>query len=152
VEFQTPWPLLSTTSGLEARDLRSSESAFVQVIPVSNINWKDRKAFEELLMNSVLASQGKFGAYGTPVDIKVKPVKRSDEEEILFSVTFTSYTPAMLESERQLWILPKQIDNTLVMLVVGTTRNRFPSQESTFNKVVDSFLAVAAPESRLRTR
>jgi hypothetical protein len=152
VEFQTPWPLLSTTSGLEARDLRSSESAFVQVIPVSNSNWKDRKAFQELLMNSVLASQGKFGAYGTPVDIKVKPVKTSDAEEILYSVTFTSYTPAMLESERQLWILPKQIDNTLVMLVVGTTRNRFPSQESTFNKVVDSFLAVAAPESRLRTR
>ena len=147
VEFQTPWPLLPTTSGLEARDIRSTESAFVQVLPATD-SWKDRKVFRDLLINSVLASQGKYGAYGTPTDIKVKPTKDSD----LFVVTFTSYTPAMRESERQLWIQPKQVDDTLVLLIVGTTRARFASQEASFSKIVNSFLAVAAPESRLRAR
>ena len=149
VEFSTPWPLLPTTSGLEARDIRSTESAFVQVVPVAK-NWQDRKVFRDLLIDSVLASQGKYGAYGTPTDIKVKPL--AAKESLVFSVTFTSYTPGMRESERQLWIRPIQVDDTLVLLVVGTTRARFASQETTVSKIVDSFLAVAAPESKLRTK
>ena len=150
IEFQTPWPLLPTTSGLEARDLRSSESAFVQVAP-EVANWQNPKVFKQLLIDSVLASQGKFGAYGTPVDIKVKPLS-ADERKDTFSVTFTSYTPAMRESERQLWIKPIVADSTLVLLIVGTTKARFPSQEKIFGKVLDTFIAVPAPESKLRSR
>lgn len=148
VEFQTPWPLLPTTSGLEARDLRSSESAFIQLVPKVS-DWKNRKVFQQLLINSVLASQGKFGAYGTPTDIRVKPY---DVETGVFAVTFTSYTPAMRESERQLLIKPKEVDQDLVLLVTGTTRNAFASQEQIFLKIADSFVAVAAPESRLRAK
>ena len=154
VQFQTPWPLLPTTSGLEARDLQSSESAFVQVVPVTK-NWQDKKVFTQLLMESVLASQGKYGAYGTPTDIKVRPIGssakggESSTSSIGFSVTFTSYTPAMRESERQVWVVPKQVDSaTLVMLVVGTTRARFASQAGTIESVADSFQAAAAPQSR----
>ena len=146
IEFQTPWPLLPTTSGLEARDLRSSESAFVQVAPEVS-NWQSPKVFKELLMDSVLATQGKFGAYSTPVDVKVKPLP--DDR---FSVTFISYTPAMRESERQLWIKPIVADSTLILLIVGTTKARFPSQEKSFGKILDTFLAVPAPESKLRAR
>lgn len=148
VRFQTPWPLLPTAAGLEARDLRSSESAFVQVIPATK-DWQERKAFQELLIQSVLASQGKFGAYGTPTDIRVKPLNK---ETGIYAVTFTSYTPAMRESERQLWIKPTQIEDTLIMLLVGTTRNSFSSQEKIFSKVMSSYEAVAAPETRLRKK
>ncbi|KAL3943093.1 MAG: hypothetical protein SGBAC_002826 [Bacillariaceae sp.] len=150
IEFQTPWPLLRTTSGLEARDLRSSESAFVQVVPEVS-SWQSPKTFKKLLMDSVLASQGKFGAYGTPVDIKVKPLP-GDDRKGTFSVTFTSYTPAMRESERQLWIKPIVADSTIILLIVGTTKTRFPSQENSFGKILDTFLAVPAPESKLRAR
>lgn len=150
IEFQTPWPLLPTTSGLEARDLRSSESAFVQVVP-ETANWQSPKVFKQLLMDSVLASQGKFGAYGTPVDIKVKPLP-GDEIQDAFSVTFTSYTPAMRESERQLWIKSVVADSTLILLIVGTTKTRFKSQENSFRQIIDTFLAVPAPETKLRAR
>lgn len=150
IEFQTPWPLLPTTSGLEARDLRSSESAFVQVTP-EVANWQSPKVFKQLLMDSVLASQGKFGAYGTPVDIKVKPLEANDRKDA-FSVNFTSYTPAMRESERQLWIKTVVADSTLVLLIVGTTKARFSSQEKSFGKILDTFIAVPAPESKLRSR
>jgi hypothetical protein len=164
VEFQTPWPLLQSSSGLEARDLRNSESAFLQVIPLvgssssssssSNGDWKNPKVLKALLIESVLASQGKFGAYGAPIDIKVKAIVNkyvAAAANPLFSVTFTTYTPAMRESERQLWIAPIQIDDdTLVTLVVGTTKARFASQEAVFSKIVASYSAVAAPESSFR--
>ena len=152
VEFQSPFPLLPTASGLEARDLQSSESAFVQVVPAVS-DWETPKVFKQLLIDSVLASQGKYGAYGTPTDIKVKPLTKTDDKKDCFVVTFTSYTPAMRESERQLWIRPKLVvDNTLVLLIVGTTQARFSSQEKIFNGILDSFVAVSGPESQLRAR
>lgn len=146
VEFQTPWPLLPTTSGLEARDLRSSESAFVQIVPLVS-DWTDRKVFQQVLIDSVLASKGKYGAYGTPTDVRVKPLN----ENGIYVVTFTSYTPAMRESERQLYIRPIAVDDSLVMIITGTTRNAFTAQEKIFFKVASSFVAVAAPQSSLRT-
>jgi hypothetical protein len=152
VNFQTPWPLSSVSSGLEARDLRNSESAFVQVLPLDPKmkDWQTPAKFRQLLLESLLASQGKFGAYGSPTDVKVKALKDSTTT---FQVTFISYTPSMLESERQLWIEPKAIDNdTLVLLVVGTTRPRFATQQATIQKVVNSFTAVAAPTTRMRKR
>jgi len=147
IEFQTPWPLLPTTSGLEARNLRTSDSAFIQLVPTIS-GWENRKVFEKILMDTVLASQGKFGAYGTPTDVRVKPMN----DKGIYSITMTCYTPAMRESERQLFIRPIQVDDSLVMLVTGTIRNAFPAQEPVFSQIADSFVAVAAPESRFRTK
>jgi hypothetical protein len=115
----------------------------------------DKKVFEQILLQSVLSSTGKFGAYGQPYNIQVKPIKSIEDsrqqQQQLFSVTFTSLTPAMRESERKVWIQSTVIDNdTLVMLVVGTTVARFPANEGIIQKVVDSFEAVKAPESQLR--
>jgi hypothetical protein len=159
VQFQTPWPLLPTTSGLEARDLQSSESAFIQVVPAVPGWDNNNKVFLKLLEETVLASQGKYGAYGTPTDVKIKPRRIIGDDGTItsssltagFSVTFTSYTPGMRESERQVWILPRQVDkDTLVLLIVGTTRARFSSQEAALQKIADSFQATAAPQSKLR--
>ncbi len=152
VEFQTPWPLLPTSGGLEARDLMSSESAFVQVLPAppsKGGDWRgNKKVFQQLLLDSVFASKGKFGAYGTPSDVRVKPNEATADAG--YVVTFTTLTPAMRESERQAYIKPQEVDGTLVLLVVGTTRARFPANEKSFQEVVASFQAIAAPESNLR--
>ena len=88
------------------------------------------------------------GAYGTPVDIKIKRVPESD----LFAATFTAYTPAMRESERKILLNPKWLDggDTLMVLVVGTTVARFRKQEQALRKVADSFVAIEAPKSSLR--
>ncbi|KAG7370008.1 hypothetical protein IV203_027754 [Nitzschia inconspicua] len=156
VSFQTPWPLL-TSSGLEARDLRNSESAFIQVVSMPKNDWRDKKVFEQLLLDSVLASTGKFGMYGQPYNVQVKASKTSNDvdgsiaQQQLFSVTFTTLTPAMRESERKAMIQCKQIDSdTLVLLVAGTTAARFPSNEGVLDNVVESFQAAKAPESKLR--
>ena len=149
VSFQSPWPLLSTAAGLETRDIRTTESAFVQVLQKVD-NWQSPKIFRQLLLESVLASQGKYGAYSAPTDVKV--VASKDNQPDIFTVTFTSYTPAMLESERQLSVSAKAVDDTLVLLCVGTTRARFSSQKKVIDKIVDSFVAAAAPSSQLRSR
>lgn len=58
VEFTTPWPLLPTTSGLEARNLQSSESAFVSVLPT---NVSSDKQLKQAVLDNILGSQGKYG-------------------------------------------------------------------------------------------
>lgn len=59
IEFTAPWPLLPTTSGLEARNLQSSESAFVVVLP----NASNEKQLKQAILDNILGSQGKYGAF-----------------------------------------------------------------------------------------
>lgn len=171
VSFRTPWPLLPTSGALEARDVRSTESAFVQVVSLRDAagndgKWKDKKVFQRLLMDSVFAAQGKFGAYGQPFDIQVKASAAgtndadtggsrgaSSSSPSFFAVKFTTLTPAMRESERKAVIAARQVGaDTLVLLVVTTTSARYASNEKTFRSIASSFEAVAAPESGLKKR
>lgn len=149
VNFQTPWPLLPSTSGLEARDLQQPESAFVQVVrdnvpserPLTKVSMK------KLLFTSVFASKGKFGAYGAPTDIKVK----TTDDPSIFAVSFVCLTPGMRESERQVFVKYSSVGKSaLVLLVTGTTTVRFKKQQAALQKVANSFSAVAAPSSKLR--
>ena len=170
VSFQSPWPLLSSSGSLESRDIRSTESAFIQVIDTSNNNkkitsnnWKDdKKVFQQLLIDTVFNSEGKFGAYGTPYDVQVKNQKRNNvgsidsnknEDYQYYTVTFTTLTPAMRESERIAIIGAKQVlDGTMILLVVTTLRTKFsdkPQIEKTFNNIVSSFQVIPAPETNL---
>ena len=61
VEFTTPWPLLSTTSGLEARNLQSSESAFVSILPAAKTKPLNEKLFKQAVLDNIFGSQGKYG-------------------------------------------------------------------------------------------
>lgn len=82
-----------------------------------------------------------IGAYGEPTDIKISSV-----EPDLYVVTFAALTPSMRESERKLYLKAKQMSSkSLILLVTGTTRLRFPSQQDTLRQVADSFVAIAAP-------
>ena len=146
IRFQTPWPLLTTTSGLEARDLQNSESAFVQVITGIH-DGTTGKALNAAIIDTVFSSRGKYGAYGEPMDIKIKQV---EGVQGLLTVTFTTYTPAMRENERKLFLKLEFVEGSLVMLVTGTTLQRFKSQEKVLRQVADSFVAVAAPKTGLK--
>jgi hypothetical protein len=62
VEFRAPFPLLPTTSGLEARDLQQPESAFVQVIDGVSRNISG-KALNQVFINNVFGSKGKYVSF-----------------------------------------------------------------------------------------
>jgi hypothetical protein len=153
VSFQTPWPLLKTTDGLEARDLLNPESAFLQVVPGITKMPANGKDFRPILLQSVLSQQGKFGAYAAPVDVSV----RATQDPTVFSVKFTTYTPGLIEIERQMLVKAVQVQQastrttgSLVLLVVGTTRQRFAKKKDLLQTIVDSFEAVPAPATKLR--
>jgi hypothetical protein len=146
VSFKSPWLLSKVGSDrLQARDLRSSETLFVQVLapldPKMKNDWQTPSQFKQLLLDSILALPE--GQFGSPTeDIKVEALQ--DTSTFQITIPKSSYE----REERQLWIEPKAIDkDTLVLLVVGTTGPRFASQQAAFQKVVDSFTAVAAPTS-----
>jgi len=148
VGFRSPWPLLPTTSGLEARDLREPESAFVQVVTGAKLP-SSSKEMRQLLLDSVLSQRGKFGAYGTPVDVKVKLLSK-ERSPPLYAVTFTTYTPGQRESERQVLVRAAFVANSIILLVAGTTRQRFPSRQAALERVCDSFEVFETPATRLR--
>ena len=158
VEFTAPYPLLPTTSGLEARDLQQSESAFVQVINGVKPQVLEKELYS-ILIDQVFGSKGKFGAYGSPSDIKISSVSKSsnnDNEGMMqhfYKVTFTTLTPGLRESERQLLLRCEWCDgDTLVMLLVGTTRLRFQHEKEVLTRIAKSFIAVQAPPTELLRR
>jgi len=146
VSFQTPWPLLPTSGGIEARELQNPESAFVQIVEGVKGSPSSRAAVKQLLLESVLSQKGKFGAYGAPIDVKVKATDMMS----VYRVTFTSYTPGQRESEREMLVRLTSLDNALVLFVVGTTHQRFTSKEKLLRQIVDSFEAVSGPATTLR--
>jgi hypothetical protein len=152
VEFRAPWPLLLGLAGLEVRDLQTSESAFVQVANGVSALPASASAAKELLLKTVFSSQGKFAAYGSPMDVKVRKIDRAGGDDdatappTLYSVTFTTFTPGLRESERQAAIGCRLVGTSLVMLVVGTTAQRFKSQLELMVRVASSLQAFEAPE------
>jgi hypothetical protein len=161
VEFSAPWPLLSGSAGLEARDLQTSESAFVQVVNGVSALPPSNAAAKELLLKTVFSSQGKFSAYGSPMDVKVRKIETGggvnddDNDAVaavtspaLYSVSFTTFTPGLRESERQAAIGCRLVGTSLVMLVAGTTAQRFRSQQELMERVASSLQAFEAPELR----
>jgi hypothetical protein len=69
-------------------------------------------------------------------------------EKDLYLTTFTAYTPGMRESERSIYLKVGSSSNPKVVLVTGTTRARFKSQQETLKQVADSFVAIPAPKSQ----
>lgn len=156
VSFASPWPLLTTAAGLETRDLSTSDAAFCQVIasarlPISSSGSAKQTAaaLSQVLQESVLAPQGKFGAYGAPSDIKVKPVADTSTTEgtTLYQLTFTSLTPSLRESDRTYYVSVQSLDQALVLLLVGSTAARVRAQQAQMRQVADSWQVVAAPRT-----
>jgi hypothetical protein len=104
----------------------------------------------------VLSQKGRFGACGAPFDCKVQSFATSvDNGTVEGTVTFTTFTTGLRESEREVLAKAVRIDGRQqqkwVLLVAGTTRQRFARQQPVLRKVIDSFEAVPAPATRLRS-
>lgn len=65
--------------------------------------------FGRLVQETVMGSQGKFGAYGSPSDVKI-----ARDNANLYKCKFTVLTPAMRESDRTAFIAARQVSVYLV--------------------------------------
>lgn len=151
VSFDAPWPVLKSSTGVESRDLQNAESAFLLVTEAP----KGSKAAElkkEFFIDTILGSKGKYGAYGQPIDVKIKRVSDYSREGYgLYTASFTTFTPGGRESERMVYITAAIVGNGVFMLVTGSTAPRFRKQEVALRKIAESFTCVAAPKSSLRS-
>jgi|Transcript_899 hypothetical protein len=141
VLFNSPWPLLETTTdGIQTRNPQDPESAFVQVADTPSGTYT-----KQFFVDTIFGSQGKYGAYGAPSDISVKPI----EEGLLYQVKFTSLTPAMRQSDREVYIGTRRVGSSTVMLVTGSTAARFAKMDDRMRRVAESFQVIPAPSSSL---
>ena len=89
--------------------------------------------------------------YGEPTDVKIKKYSPSNESQpSIYLANFSTLTPAMRESERNVFISAKIVDDSVYMLVTGTTAPRFKSKEKVLLDVAGSFRAINAPKSSLK--
>ena len=174
VSFEAPWPLLQSSGQIEARDLQQPESAFIQVadlpkgstsadaLPLSfyqDIIFSSEGKFGELIFSSVqfllpfyLMLSILLGAYGAPFDVKLKRMSDLSNEQVnVICASFTTLTPGLRESPRKVYVSSKAVGSSVFMLVTGTTANRFKAQETVLTSVAQSFRAVEAPKSNLRS-
>lgn len=150
LSFYAQWPMLKS-AGIESRDLANAESSFVQVAPYPSGYSAGDSLKKSFFVESIFGQTGKYGAYGTPSDIKVSKVPESKNGD-LYQVSFVTLTPAMRESDRKAYIATKAVGGGIFMLVVGTTLTRFKSQEKTLRKIADSFECIEAPKSKMNRR
>ena len=103
--------------------------------------------FWTLLTRVSFFEKGKFGMYGAPTSVKVKAIA---DDASLYQLSFTTLTPGMRESDRKYFVKVRNVSNTLVLLLVGTTANRFSGQEGVMQKVAQSFQVAQAPKRAAR--
>lgn len=153
VSFKAPWPILKT-AGIESRDLSNPESAFVQVSECPKGVTSSDMLPTSFFKQSIFSQSGKYGMYGEPTDVRIKKYSSPDDSKsipAIYSAKFSTLTPAMRESERSALISAKIIDNNVYMLVTGTSVPRFKSKEKTLIEVAESFRAITAPKSSLKS-
>lgn len=156
VQFNSPfWPLLPTARGLEVRDLRQPESAFVQIIDQVPLPLTKSVVKNVILTDNILSSRGKFGAYGSPTDLKVTQQQQPDGSSSSpnrFMATFTTLTPGLRESDRRMLLqcVPVGKSGTVLVLVAGTTLQRFGKQEDKLRALVDSLQVTPTPATQLK--
>lgn len=152
VSFDAPWPVLKSSTGVESRDLQNPEAAFLQVAEAPRGALNPAELKKDFFIDAILGSKGKYGAYGSPIDIKIKKIADAPRAGYgLYSAAFTTFTPGGRESERMIYISTALVGNGVFMLVTGSTAPRFRKQEAALRKIADSFTCVAAPKSSLRS-
>lgn len=152
LSFYAPWPMMRS-GGIESRDLANPEAAFVQVAPLGGAGGAGELS-AEFFGGTVFGPKGKYGAYGTPTDIRVRRAVGRGEGDptnaALYTATFTTLTPSMIESDRKALIAVSVVGDGVFMLVVGTTAARFKKQEGLLMRAAESFSVVEAPKTGMR--
>ncbi|CAE7514487.1 slc44a4 [Symbiodinium microadriaticum] len=106
-----------------AGDLSGGAYAFLQVIPGVN-----GTATTEQILDAVLSSKGKFGAYGEPADVRViqdKELAGGDRQLVLL---FTSYSPQSAEFQNRAIVRSTTVDGDAFVLVGAAFDERWQKE------------------------
>lgn len=118
---------------------KNADGAFLQVAPLPSGKGIDDVG-ASFFTKAAFATEGRFGAYGAPTDIKV--LSKSEEKGVrTFDVSFSALSPGQTEVPRRTLIsaLQPQGAEDVVMLVGGSTLGQWKKSEAVMRKMASSF-------------
>lgn len=137
--FQSEYPLnRGMFYDVEVRS-KSGEGSFVQVAALP-----EGKALADMpntfLTKAVFSTEGRFGAYGSPTDIKILGSDKSGSARLI-DVAFSALSPGGTEVPRHAFVTALQPEGStdVVMLVGGGTASQWRSCEGSIRKMASSF-------------
>ena len=123
---------------VEVRSTKGADGAFLQVakLPSGKSILDVPDAF---FTKSVFSTEGRFGAYGQPTDIKVLKSDKGDRR--LLDISFSALSPGQTEVPRRALVAAVQPDGAddVVMLVGGSTASQWKKSESAMRNMAKSF-------------
>jgi hypothetical protein len=141
---------------VECRDAISGDGAFLAVSPdVGDKSLEEIK--DSFFVKTLFSPTGRFSFYGQPTDIKIKKsTMSSDNKYKVLDVSFATLSQATQTEIPRFSRIAVTIPNgskQAVMLVASASASRWrKGADKTIASTVESFQAVAAPQSSLKMR
>jgi len=135
---------------VEVRSKSSADGAFLQVAPLpagKSLGDVDDK----FITKAVFSTEGRFGAYGAPTDVKV--LKSESGTTRLLDIAFSALSPGQQEVPRRALVAAVQPEGAadVVMLVGGCTASSWKKAEPALRQMASSFrIARVRPTNILR--
>ena len=130
---------------------KGSDGAFLQVAALpSGKSMAD--VSDSFFTKAVFSTEGRYGAYGAPTDIKVVKSDKSETKRLL-EITFSALSPNGNEVPRKALVAALQPDGATdaVMFVAGSTSSNWKSASPALRKMADSYrIARTRPTAILR--
>lgn len=152
--FSSPWNLAKGTFyDLEVRN-EAGDNAFVAV--TTNVNGQTIDSIKDsFLLENLLSPTGRFSFYGQPTDVKVKKSIQKDGYRVidLSFATLSQSTQTEIPRRARLVATIPEGSSQAVMMVGSASASRWAKgADVNVYSTVDSFRAVAAPQTSLKLR
>ena len=117
---------------------KAADGAFLQVASLP----KDKMiadVSDSFFTKAVFSVEGRFGAYGTPTDVKV--LKSDKGAKRLLDISFSALSPGQTEVPRRAIVAAIQPEGStdVVMLVGGSTASQWKKSEGAMRKILQSY-------------
>lgn len=124
--FDSQWALSpGGYNDVEASN-REGDTAFMQIATLG----RGDKLAPKFFADKIFSVDGRYGAYGQPVDVKIKPSAGAAENEMLFDISFSTLTPGGSEVPRKGVVRAIQAKGSsdILMLVCTASASRWKKE------------------------
>lgn len=118
---------------------KSADGAFLQVAQLPS-GKKIADVNDKFFTKAVFSTEGRFGAYGAPTDIKVVASDDKGSRRLL-EISFSALSPGQTEVPRRALVAALQPEGSddVVMLVSGSTAGQWKKSEAALRKMASSY-------------
>jgi len=128
---------------VEVRSKATDGAAFLQVTPLPG-GKTIADVSDSFFTKAVFSTEGRYGAYGAPTDIKVVAPSTKGSGKRLLEITFSALSPNGAEVPRKALVAAVQPEGAedAVMFVAGSTSSNWKSASPSLRKMADSYRIV----------